>query len=120
MAVYARRILTATAQLYYGYLFMEQAVIAREKITELGQYHYDYKFYLGKFMSARYYLNNAVPNVWHVADLIKIGDTSVLEASGRDLRLLKRKKVYFGLIKLANAGGCYNQSPASYYKSGHL
>ncbi len=80
MAVYARRILTATAQLYCGYLLMEQAVIAIKKMAELGPDHYDYHFYLGKVLSARYYLNNAVPNVWHVADLIKIGDTSVLEA----------------------------------------
>ncbi len=80
MAVYARRILTATAQLYCGYLLMEQAVIASKKIAELGPDHYDYNFYLGKVLSARYYLNNAVPNVWHVADLVKIGDTSVLEA----------------------------------------
>ncbi len=80
MAVYARRILTATAQLYCGFLLMEQAVIASKKIAELGPDHYDYNFYLGKVLSARYYLNNAVPNVWHVADLIKIGDTSVLEA----------------------------------------
>ncbi len=80
MAVYARRILTATAQLYCGYLLMEQAVIAKKQMAELDPDHYDYNFYLGKVLSARYYLNNAVPNVWHVADLLKIGDTSVLEA----------------------------------------
>ncbi|MEQ8201223.1 MAG: acyl-CoA dehydrogenase [Syntrophomonadaceae bacterium] len=80
MAIYARRILTATAQLYCGYLLMDQARIALQKINELGQDHFDYTFYLGKVLSARYYLNNAVPNVWHVMDLIKIGDTSVLEA----------------------------------------
>ncbi len=80
MAVYARRILTATAQLYCGYLLMEHAIIAKKQIIELGPDHYDYNFYLGKVLSARYYLNNAVPNVWHVAELITIGDTSVLEA----------------------------------------
>jgi alkylation response protein AidB-like acyl-CoA dehydrogenase len=80
MAVYARRILTATAQLYCGFLLMEQAVIAKKRMAELGEDHYDYNFYLGKVLSARYYLNNAVPNVWHVAELLQIGDTSVLEA----------------------------------------
>ena len=80
MAVYARRILTATAQLYCGYLLLDQALVAKKKIAELGSDHFDYNFYLGKVISARYYLNNAVPNVWHVADLIKIGDTSVLDA----------------------------------------
>lgn len=81
MAIYARRILTATAQLYCGYLLMEQAAIAIKKIAELGEEHYDYKFYFGKLLSARYYLNNAVPNVWHVAEFIQIGDTSVLDAT---------------------------------------
>jgi len=80
MAVYARRILTATAQLYCGYLLLEQALIAQKQIELLGPEHYDYTFYLGKIISARYYLNNAVPNVWHVAELVKIGDTSVLDA----------------------------------------
>lgn len=80
MAVYARRILTATAQLYCGYLLMDQAIIAKKRMVELGEDHYDYNFYLGKVFSARYYLNNAVPNVWHVAELVNIGDSSVLEA----------------------------------------
>jgi len=80
MAVYARRILTATAQLYCGYLLMDQAKIAKKRMEELGADHYDYNFYLGKVLSARYYLNNAVPNVWHILELIQIGDTSVLEA----------------------------------------
>ncbi len=80
MAVYARRCLTATAQLYCGYLLMDQAVIAKKQINELGESHYDYKFYLGKLFSARWYLNNAVPNVWHIAELIQLGDMSVINA----------------------------------------
>lgn len=80
MAVYARRILTVTAQLYCGYLLMDQAVIARRRMAELGEDHYDYKFYLGKVFSARYYLYNAVPNVWHTLDIVKMGDMSVIEA----------------------------------------
>ncbi len=81
MGVYARRILTATAQLYCGYLLMDQSLIAIRRMDELGKDHYDYKFYEGKVISTRYYLNNVVPNVWHVAEIIKIGDTSVLDAS---------------------------------------
>ena len=80
MAVYARRILTATAQLYCGYLLLDQAKIALKRMAELGKDHYDYNFYLGKVMSARWYANNAVPNVWFVTELIKIGDMSVVEA----------------------------------------
>lgn len=80
MGVFARRILTATAQLYCGYLLMDQAKIAKKRMEELGPDHYDYHFYLGKVLSARYYLNNAVPNVWHIKELIQIGDMSVIEA----------------------------------------
>ncbi|AFM24840.1 acyl-CoA dehydrogenase [Desulfomonile tiedjei] len=80
MAVYARRILTTTAQLYCGYLLMDQALIASSRMKELSPDNHDYNFYLGKVLSARYYLNNVVPNVWHVAELIEIGDTSVLDA----------------------------------------
>ena len=80
MAVYARRILTATSQLYCGYLLMDQARIALARMAELGKDHYDYNFYLGKVISARWYLNNAVPNVWFTTELIKIGDMSVIEA----------------------------------------
>jgi hypothetical protein len=59
---------------------MDQAVIASQRMVELGKEHYDYPFYLGKVLSTRFYHNNAVPNVWHIAELMKIGDSSVLEA----------------------------------------
>ena len=74
------RVLTAAAQLYCSYLLLDQAAIAKKRMAELGKGHFEYKFYLGKVLSARYYLNNATPNVWHTAELIKIGDTSVLES----------------------------------------
>ncbi len=80
MALYARRILTATAQLYCGYLLMDQAVLANKRMLELGEGHYDYNYYLGKLMSARYYLKSVVPNVWYTADLIKIGDCTAIDA----------------------------------------
>ncbi len=80
MAVYARRILTATAQLYCGYLLMDQAVIAKRRMAELGVDHYEYNYYLSKVFSTRYYLNNIIPNVWHVQELLEIGDNSVIEA----------------------------------------
>lgn len=80
MAVYARRVLTATAQLYCGYLLMDQAVVAKKRMDELGSEHYEYNFYLGKVLSTRYYLNNTVPNVWHLTEIINMADTSILEA----------------------------------------
>jgi len=30
-------------------------------MQELGPDHYDYNFYYGKFLSAKYYLRNVVP-----------------------------------------------------------
>ena len=80
MPIYARRILTATAQLYCGYLLMDQAVLCKKRMEELGPDHYDYNFYYGKVLSTRYYLNNTVPNVWHILEIIKMADTSILEA----------------------------------------
>ncbi|NLB88281.1 MAG: acyl-CoA dehydrogenase, partial [Syntrophomonadaceae bacterium] len=79
MPLYARRILTATAQLYCGMAILSQALVAQAKIDELGKDHYDYNFYAGKVAAARYYLLNVVPNVWAVAEIIKTGDTSVLD-----------------------------------------
>ncbi|NLU51023.1 MAG: acyl-CoA dehydrogenase [Syntrophomonadaceae bacterium] len=77
---YSRRILTATGQLYGGYCLLEQALIAKKRADELGTDHYDYNFYNGKVLSARYYLRNVVPNVWAILELVQDGDTSVIEA----------------------------------------
>lgn len=76
---FSRRILTATANLYCGMLMMSQALIADAKLKELGQDHYDYPFYAGKVAASRYYLMNTVPYVWAVAELLEMGDTSVLD-----------------------------------------
>lgn len=79
MPTYSRRILTATAQLYGGMCLLDQALLANKKIEELGKEHFEYNFYNGKVLSARYYLRNAVPNVWSVMDIVLDGDTSVME-----------------------------------------
>ncbi|MGI6514231.1 MAG: acyl-CoA dehydrogenase C-terminal domain-containing protein [Syntrophomonadales bacterium] len=78
--VLARRILTATGQLYGGYCLLDQALIAQKRVNELGPEHWDYHFYYGKVLSARYYLRNVVPNVNLVARLVKEGDDTVIEA----------------------------------------
>jgi hypothetical protein len=75
---YAKRILKATAQLYAGRLLLDQALIAQSKADELGSEHYDYKFYAGKVMSARWYLLNVMPEVVCAAEIVKLADTSVL------------------------------------------
>jgi alkylation response protein AidB-like acyl-CoA dehydrogenase len=79
MPVFSRRILTATSQLFAGYCILDQALLADKKAQEVGSDHYDYPFYTGKVAAARYYLRNVVPNVWAVAEIVKDGDTSVLD-----------------------------------------
>jgi len=79
LPLYARRILTATAMLYGAWCILEQGIIAKRRAEEVGPDHYDYDFYVGKVYSARYYLNNVVPQVWTIADIIKAGDASALE-----------------------------------------
>ncbi|NLX02077.1 MAG: acyl-CoA dehydrogenase [Syntrophomonadaceae bacterium] len=76
---YAKRIMMATAQLYGGRLLLDQALLAEKKIRELGQDHYDFKFYQGKIMAARYFLLNVVPEVAGLAEIVKLADTSVLD-----------------------------------------
>jgi hypothetical protein len=75
---FAKRVLMATAELLGGKLLLEQALLADKKVKELGEDHYDYKFYKGKILSARYYLLNEVPHVVNLAEIIKLADTSVL------------------------------------------
>lgn len=79
MPLYARRILTATSMVYGAWCILEQALIANKRAEEVGADHYDYEFYIGKVYSARYYLNNVVPQVWSIADIVKEGDASALE-----------------------------------------
>lgn len=79
LPLHARRILTATSQLYAGRCILDQALLASKKAQELGPEHYDYNFYVGKIMSAKYFLRNVVPNVFIARDIIKDGDTSAID-----------------------------------------
>ncbi len=75
---FAKRVLMATAELLGGKLLLDQALLADKKAKELGEDHFDYKFYKGKILSARYYLLNEVPHVVNLAEIVKLADTSVL------------------------------------------
>ncbi|NLW43814.1 MAG: acyl-CoA dehydrogenase, partial [Syntrophomonadaceae bacterium] len=59
---------------------LDQALIAQKRADELGPDHWDYHFYYGKVLSARYYLRNVVPNVSLIARLVKEGDDTVIQA----------------------------------------
>ncbi len=79
MPLYARRILTATSIVFGAWCILDMALIADRQAKELSPEHYDYNFYIGKVMSARYYLRNVVPSVWNIAEIVRDGDISALE-----------------------------------------
>ncbi|WP_054695363.1 acyl-CoA dehydrogenase [Syntrophomonas palmitatica] len=79
LPLYATRILHATAELACGQLILDQALLAARRMAELGSDHYDYAFYQGKVMAAKYFIHNIVPNIFRTLEVIKEGDTSVLE-----------------------------------------
>ena len=76
--LYATRILHATAQLYCGTLLADQAGLAFDKISELGQDHWDFAYYQGKIDAARFYIKNTVPNIMLLEMMLKYGDESAL------------------------------------------
>ena len=71
---------TATGQLYGAYCLLDQALIAKKRMEELGSDHFDYNFYYGKVLSMRFYVGNVLPNVWSIAEIVQYGDDSVIEA----------------------------------------
>ncbi|MEW6442186.1 MAG: acyl-CoA dehydrogenase [bacterium] len=80
--------LAATPYLYLfgdvvvAYLLLFQAVIAREKLEMLGrgaQEDAEAAFYSGKVMSARFFVQNILPQVFSRADGIVSGDRSALD-----------------------------------------
>lgn len=79
LPMYARRVLTATSQLYAGYCILDQAVLADQKAKEVGPEHFDYNFYVGKVAAATYYVKNVVPNIAAITAVIKEADTSCLD-----------------------------------------
>ncbi|HZJ85103.1 MAG TPA: acyl-CoA dehydrogenase [Syntrophomonadaceae bacterium] len=79
LALYATRVLHATAQLLCGRLILEQAVIAKGKLDNLPTDHYDYPFYQGKIEAARYYIRNTVTEVANLAEKIANPDASALD-----------------------------------------
>lgn len=79
IGLYATRILHATGKIYCGKVLLDMALVAQKRITELEPDHYDHAFYQGKIASARFFLNNIVPEVENTLTVIKAGDTSALD-----------------------------------------
>lgn len=77
---YSRRILTATGQLLGAYFLLDQALISWQRLQELEESHFDYYFYLGKVISARFYVRQILPHVWYLADLLAEEDSTIIDA----------------------------------------
>lgn len=77
--LYAPRVLTCCAQLFAAESILDQALVARAKMAETNPGHPDYSFYAGKISATRYFVNNILPNVYMLADLIRAADESALE-----------------------------------------
>ncbi len=72
----ANRFLTMMSELTLGWLLLEQAVIALEKLGSASAA--DKAFYEGKRYSAQYFANNTLPHVAHLATVIGGDDESAL------------------------------------------
>ncbi len=74
--LYAVRALFVCAQVKVAECLMEHALIATEKLPEAEGSEATY--YQGKIASARYFLNNILPNVYLTTEIIRDADDSVL------------------------------------------
>ena len=67
------------AQVQVAECLMEQALIARRRWEELPEKDHDRTFYAGKIASARYYLNEVLPEIFVRTELIAHEDRTVLQ-----------------------------------------
>jgi hypothetical protein len=74
--LYAVRTLFVCAQVQVAQCLMEQALVALRNLP--GAEGGEAVFYQGKIASARYYLNNILPNVYLNAEIIREADETVL------------------------------------------
>ncbi len=77
--LYATRVLHATGKIWAGKLLLEMALIAQDKLNELGKDHYDYAFYAGKVASARFYIKNIMPDLAGFLEVCKNADTTAID-----------------------------------------
>lgn len=78
IALNAIRTLFVCAQVQVATCLLEQALIANSKMQVLPVGHRDQIYYHGKIASAKYYINNVLPNAFMLTGLIKEGDSMVL------------------------------------------
>jgi alkylation response protein AidB-like acyl-CoA dehydrogenase len=75
----ANRFLTLMSQLAIGWLLLDAAMIAEQKLAKLPESHRDRPFYEGKRYSALWFARNVLPAVEQGAHLIAAEDGSPME-----------------------------------------
>jgi len=73
--LYAIKALFVYSQVYVAYCLLEQALIAKDKLTSCDPY--DTYFYQGKIATARYYANNILPQAFLATEMIRNEDDTV-------------------------------------------
>ncbi len=73
------RFLEMMAEVTIGYLLLEGAIIAHEKMQGLDEKDREFAFYAGKVHAARFFARNILPGVKMKADIIADGDTSAID-----------------------------------------
>ncbi len=76
---FATRTLHAGARVYCGKLLLSQALLAAQKLAELGEDHFDASFYKGKIASAKFYVMNHVTDVFGYEKSMQAGDRSAID-----------------------------------------
>jgi 3-(methylthio)propanoyl-CoA dehydrogenase len=75
----AVRTLFVCAQLQVAECLMEQALIAQRRLDELPAGDHQRTFYTGKIASARYYLNQVLPQAFSQTEMVRDEDRTVLD-----------------------------------------
>jgi alkylation response protein AidB-like acyl-CoA dehydrogenase len=78
-ALSANRVLEVLAELSVGWMLLEGAAIAHDKLANVPAGKPDHAFYLGKIHSALYFALNVVPGVLNKVDVLNKQDRSALD-----------------------------------------
>jgi alkylation response protein AidB-like acyl-CoA dehydrogenase len=75
----ANRFLEMMSEVAVGWLLLDAARIAEERLPSVADDHPDKAFYLGKRYAARFFALNVLPGVVHKAQILDTGDTSAID-----------------------------------------
>lgn len=75
----AERFLTAMSELAVGWLLLEQAVIALDKLPQTSDTHPDHAFYTGKRYAAEYFASNVLSTVPDRVKALQEADASAVD-----------------------------------------